>query len=165
VAGQENERLLSIGFPKMPYPLPTDESWPSGDAFVAVLREIDRLWQTQHNARTSERDFRFLLIEQWSSNDSGQVAGKVIAVWIANAERLHRIHDAEHAAYRQSLRADRMGFYPFVLVQFWVSSDQRKVTFGRTDGSRSGFGCEYRVERDGVGPLLVQDPDGGQWIS
>ena len=146
--------------------LPTDESWPTGDAFAAVLREISEHWQLETRRMEVDGDFRFLLIEQWSSRDgSGMVSGEVAAAWIANAERLQRIDDAEHAAHVRHLRATRPTIYPFVYIQFWVSANGQQACFGFRHSSRGGLGGDWLVDRDAVGPLLIPDPDGGQWIS
>lgn len=148
--------------------LPTDDSWPPDEAHAAVLRSISELWESERRGLQKDGHFHFLLVERWSSrDDGGDVAGEVEHAWLATPQGLQRIDDAEHAAHARYLHdgARRPGLFPFVLVRFWVAADGRSACFGVLHGSRTGRGGGYLVARDEHGPLLVPDPDGGEWIS
>src|SRR4051812_48654106 len=86
-----------------PAHLTDDGSWPRTDAFRAVLAEIRTVWHPNQIEVARDRDYRFLLIEQWSRRrtESANFAGEVVAAWIANSDGIVRITSSEDATHRR----------------------------------------------------------------
>jgi len=135
--------------------------WRTDWLYTLVLRNAENSWEWCSRAPDGKL-CRYVLIEEWSSASDSRCRGKVVRAWIRDAEGLRAISLEE---YKQHKRTIRGRIYPFVIMEFHIQPDRKRVVLGDRQASTAGRGCRYLVAGEGDQAKLISDPTGGFWVS
>jgi hypothetical protein len=84
-----------------------------------------------------------------------------LRAWVRNDGGLREISQAEYNRLKGQIRYD---FYPFIIMEFHIFADRKRVVLGRRVARNVGAGCRYIVQGEGDERKLGYDPTGGTWF-
>src|SRR3954469_24961415 len=105
------------------FPNDADASWPPGRLYLAVRRKIEDEWQRCEFNGPLGSGLRFVLVSEWSEEDSTRhPGGAVVRAWIRDGGGLRPITLPE---YERQWPEDPWQRRPFVSLDFHVCADGR----------------------------------------
>ena len=130
---------------------PTLPSWEDDWLYRLVLSQTGPRWNKP------------ALVDEYDSAEGCHCRGRVVRSWFADASGLRRLTADERKELRLRLRGKSV--YPYVVHQFHISPDRRRVVLCHVAGPRAGTGMGYFVDGDGPDARLVPDMAAGAWRS
>jgi hypothetical protein len=135
--------------------------WRTDLVYKLVFTKVEDSWKFSKRNK-NPKIWQYVLIEEWSAAEGGHCRGKVLRLWIRDAQGLRQIRTRHYTQYRSQLGS---GNFPFIINSFHISLDKTCIVFCHREAHLAGQGGRYIVAGGPNKPELLPDPSGGFWRS